>query len=304
MYLTLAADTIPCRMCGGPAHPWVRYDLAQFQPRWRQDGIGTTVEVTRCATHGSWFTRDVPNPSALASQYQVSSQTDYYADERRSPTLRNQRLLKQLRRSLPLGSRVCDVGGGDGSFAIAAQRAGYRASLLEVGDLDTVILEAEGVTLLRAFGPDDAGQFDAITLWDVYEHVWPHDAFLAPLHAALRPGGRLLLEVPSPSHLSWPFLALGALLQSPSREIAWSHLVSFTHVQLMTPSELAATLPRYGFAPLEIQTLSELAYQGAEYAERLLPKVAAQWVGALFDAPRVRRTLLGDNKTFVVAEKV
>lgn len=294
-----------CRLCGGPAESWVRYDITAFQPSWRQRGVDPMVEIARCVTHGSWFTLTVPDPAALASQYQTSSATEYYEDENRSPGRRNQRLLQQLQGAVPRGARVIDVGGGDGSFAVQAARAGYDSTLLEIGDLDRTRLDEAGVRLTSAFTDADAGQFDAVTLWDVYEHVWPHAEFLAPIRTALRPRGRLLIEVPSPSNLVWPFLAMGAALPSPRREIAWSHVVSFTHVQLMTPSELRATLQGHGFQVVALQTSSELAYRGVEYAQRIVPFAPlARAVGAVFDHPVARRHLLGHNKTFLVAEKV
>jgi len=297
--------TTTCRLCGGPATRMTSYDLTAFQPSWRANGVDPQVTIARCRQHGSWLTERVPSAETLGSQYTTSSHTEYYADENRSPLRRNRRLLRQMRPWVPVGRKIADYGGGDGSFAVLAAEAGYNSTLVELGEVEPDRLNAAGVRLLRTIPDEERGTYDAITLWDVFEHVWPHDEFLAPIHAALRPRGRLILEIPSPSNLTWPFLLMGSILPSPRREVALSNIVSFTHVQLMTPAELRATLPNYGFEPLVIFTASELAYSGVEYAQRLLKfRPLAQAVGAVFDHDLARRYLLGHNKTIVLAEKI
>jgi len=293
-----------CRLCGGPADRIVEYDITPFMPDWRRSGVDPNVRVLRCRRHGSWVTDPVPSPEVLASQYQIVSHNAFYSDENRAPHKRNLRLVDVMKSHVQPGARVVDVGGGDGSFSIQAAAAGFRATLLEIGTVDQAPLAEAGVSWIQRFGTEHTDRYDAVTLWDVYEHVWPHDTFLAPIRAALKPGGRLLIEVPSPSHLVWPLMALGAISPSPRREATWANVVNFTHVQLMTPSELRATLPGHGFRVVALTTTSELSYKGVEYASRVITFApAARAVGAIFDHPLTRRCLLGHNKTFVVAEK-
>jgi SAM-dependent methyltransferase len=44
--------------------------------------------------------------------------------------------------------------------------------------------------------PFDADRFDSVTLFQVLEHVFEPDAFLAEVRRVLKPGGRLLITVP------------------------------------------------------------------------------------------------------------
>lgn len=99
---------------------------------------------------------------------------------------------------VPMGSRVLDFGGGTCDFLAAAVVSGFNAWAYEpapamraiagrnVGGLADQILDRI---------PEET--FDAVTLWDVIEHLptGPNEsmAFLAKL---LRPGGVLLLSTP------------------------------------------------------------------------------------------------------------
>ena len=81
-----------------------------------------------------------------------------------------------------------------------------------------------------------------------------------------------------------------------------SQVCDFSHLQLMTARELRHELGMRGFEVLHSESLSELSYAGAVYARRLIPSDRlAGWVGSAFDRRPLRRIVLGNNKTFVVA---
>lgn len=93
---------------------------------------------------------------------------------------------EMLARNLPAGAQVLDYGAGSGAFMRAAWEAGFEAQGFDV------IPETE--RWLRAVGrySDDLARFDAVTLWDVLEHLErPAD----PL-AQLRPGAFAFVSVP------------------------------------------------------------------------------------------------------------
>ena len=91
-----------------------------------------------------------------------------------------------LARHLPAGGRVLDWGAGSGAFMRAARAAGF-----EVHGFDVI---EETARWLRATGAysDNPGRFDAVTAWDVLEHL--EDP--AGLLAHLRPGALLLVSIP------------------------------------------------------------------------------------------------------------
>ena len=226
---------------------------------------------------------------------------DYYADEEFSAEGKAARCLSQIRRFVPPGSRVMDIGGGNGAFSLAAAED-YDSWLQELSPSRSQHLKEAGVTVLHAVEAAPEATFDAITLWDVYEHVWPHDRFLDPIRRALAPTGLLLIEVPSPTRLVPLALLLGRLSSIPRREESFSQVCDFSHLQLTTPRELHHQLHAHGFDVVHSESLSELSYAGAVYARRVIPSERlAKRVGSAMDWRPFRKALLGDNKTFVVA---
>jgi SAM-dependent methyltransferase len=106
--------------------------------------------------------------------------------------------------SIPRTASVADLGCGDGMLLRVFQELGFR-------DLHGVEGSAEMWALchphfagveqgdLRDYLRKHVGAFDLITLFDVLEHFTREEAvgLLDEIHAALRPGGWLLLQLPN-----------------------------------------------------------------------------------------------------------
>lgn len=75
-------------------------------------------------------------------------------------------------RHVPAGSKLLDVGIGNGSFVLAALRAGYDARGTDINPEALAWLKGQK---LHA---DDVGAFDAVTLWDSIEHMEDPHLFL------------------------------------------------------------------------------------------------------------------------------
>jgi 2-polyprenyl-3-methyl-5-hydroxy-6-metoxy-1,4-benzoquinol methylase len=96
------------------------------------------------------------------------------------------------------GRVILDVGSNYGHFLALAASRGWRIVGVEPG----AALRAQAVDgaagaavgSLDEAAPD--GPFDAVTLWDVLEHLPGPEEHLRQLAALLRPGGRLLVRVP------------------------------------------------------------------------------------------------------------
>ncbi len=91
-----------------------------------------------------------------------------------------------LCRHLPSGARVLDWGAGSGAFMRAARACGFRVAGFDVID--------ETVRWLKATGSysEDPSAFEALTLWDVLEHL--EDP--AELLAQVTPGQRVFVSIP------------------------------------------------------------------------------------------------------------
>lgn len=110
----------------------------------------------------------------------------------------------------PKGSRVLDVGAGFGSFVILARDRGFDAVGTEIAPYEIEFARrrlarlrpadaAEQVFLSEGiFNPAlDGRQFDAITFWNVLEHVPDIMALLNRAAALLAPGGALYALCPN-----------------------------------------------------------------------------------------------------------
>ncbi|MEZ0227148.1 MAG: class I SAM-dependent methyltransferase [Planctomycetota bacterium] len=125
------------------------------------------------------------------------------------PATRSARLLDQIATFSPLpeAGRLLDVGCGNGGFlrAFHARAPGWRLNGTDLHGRYRKDVEAiGGVEGFHQLEPEVVpGEFDWIVLLHVLEHIPSPIEFLERLRTKLRPGGRLVIEVPD--HRSWPF---------------------------------------------------------------------------------------------------
>jgi len=139
--------------------------------------------------------------------------------------------------------RILDVGCATGIFLDGMRRLGWEAHGVEPSataadyarrrfGLDVITGRLEDTSF-------PAASFDAITLWDVLEHVHEPRQTLAELARLLRPGGVLVLSLPNPDSLE-------ARLIGPH----WLGWDLPRHLNLFRPAQLRATLAGFGM-PVE-----------------------------------------------------
>lgn len=152
-----------------------------------------------------------------------------------------------LRKALPDDKQapILDFGCGDGVLLSAAQKLGYRnltgvdfsARLIERASLQTSakLHQGNGLDLLKACRD---GTFEAITAFDVFEHLTRPELLetCREVARALRPGGRLLVRVPNGAS---PFC--GAILAG-----------DLTHERAYTKSSLTQILLPLGFTDIQV----------------------------------------------------
>ncbi|NJO55778.1 MAG: class I SAM-dependent methyltransferase [Rhodospirillales bacterium] len=109
---------------------------------------------------------------------------------------------------LPLDNtdkRLLDVGCATGIFLDGMRRLGWSVQGVEPSPTAAEYAQKRlGLSVfqgrLEAAGFAEAS-FDAVTLWDVLEHVHEPEQTLADIHRVLRPGGLLVLSLPNPDSL-------------------------------------------------------------------------------------------------------
>jgi SAM-dependent methyltransferase len=155
--------------------------------------------ILRCRSCRFAFRQLRSSPEQLRELYRQMDPTLYESEVRgRKRTAKSH--LRIVERHLRPG-RLLDVGCASGLFLLQAQEAGWnvtgiepnnslcqdaRANLEGAGDVQCATLEMA----------DLQSGFDAVTLWDVLEHVPDPPGFLQYCRALLRPGGYLFLNVP------------------------------------------------------------------------------------------------------------
>jgi SAM-dependent methyltransferase len=142
----------------------------------------------------------------------------------------NQRLLSPLLEGTPLSASILDIGCGMGFALLALKRMGF-VNLYGI-ERDMSQYEFSLKNGLQVILTDDTKKYlgdypqnyDVVLLFDVLEHIPVGDQinFLRAIYSTLRPGGKLILQVPnacSPFGLYY-------------RYIDYTHYSSFTSISL------------------------------------------------------------------------
>lgn len=119
-----------------------------------------------------------------------------------------------VRLALPIGARIVDIGSGFGSFVLAARAAGYDALGIEIAPFEVEFARKRLARLRPRDVPEDVyllgdatalemppESVDAVTFWNVLEHVDRFEPVLGAAHRMLKPGGSLY--VICPNYLAW-----------------------------------------------------------------------------------------------------
>lgn len=148
---------------------------------------------------------------------------------------------------LPEQARLLDVGCGNGEFLLAASRVGFISHGLDTSTAAVALCEQEGLSAEVAdFFSLDVDPVDAVTMWDVIEHVPDPLAFLARARDLLNPGGFLVVKTPAVNALSFRLVQLcpplsGVLLQIPN------------HIEFFSEKSLTLAGRKLGLEIFELQ---------------------------------------------------
>lgn len=164
--------------------------------------------VMRCQTcDNSWrtnmYTKEMIVQMYCEEDYDQHPFFAFAKQETEKPTgsrFKNfQRALGYLESAVGKG-RLLDVACGSGAFLAMAQQRGWDVYGLEISTALCNICRENTNAVLYNDSFEDAdlprGAFDAITFWDIIEHVLDPVAFIEKAHSLLRPGGVMLFCTP------------------------------------------------------------------------------------------------------------
>ncbi|HVT75568.1 MAG TPA: class I SAM-dependent methyltransferase [Acidimicrobiales bacterium] len=228
-------EDVACAVCGepGPTTPaFEKWDLAM-------------VTCDRC---GHLFVTPRLPESAVPELY-GSRYWEDYSKAIGSPTLRERAdwdyrnsFYKLQRDVLPFRTtgRLVDVGASNGGMVRAAAESGFEAVGIEPSpEICALAREVNGVTMICGDIRHlklAAASFDVVTMHDVLEHVFDPVGTLRACRRVLKPGGLLVVEMPSGDSLC--ALELGT---------EWSYFSPLEHVNLFTQANAARIVRAAGF---------------------------------------------------------
>jgi 2-polyprenyl-3-methyl-5-hydroxy-6-metoxy-1,4-benzoquinol methylase len=155
--------------------------------------------------------------------------------------------------------RVLDIGSGYGFFRVALGEAGYDHDGLEVSEFARSVasasygLSTQGGTLDEHW-QDCESRYDAVTLFDLIEHLEDPVQLLEQVAYVLRPGGVVGIKTPN--------------IDCPEADVFGAHYHSLKreHLAYFTVTSLTAAAAAAGLEPAHVTTSSHLlvGFVGAE----------------------------------------
>lgn len=135
------------------------------------------------------------------------------------------------------GPKLLDVGCGEGTFLLAAQRAGWRVTGTE---MNPALARVQGLDVYSSLNEAEAAApFDCITLWHSLEHLRDPRAVLSQIHNMLAAQGVLFIAVPNAR--GWQARLFGA---------HWLHRDVPRHLYHFGPDSLRRLMESAGFERL------------------------------------------------------
>jgi 2-polyprenyl-3-methyl-5-hydroxy-6-metoxy-1,4-benzoquinol methylase len=180
------------------------------------------------------------------SVFEADGNDGYYLDHE-SNLANCRRKLAFVRRHLPGGARVCDVGANFGHFLKAASSV-YRVAGFDVSP-SAVAWSRGSFGVENVVGsiyepPTEGVPWDAVTCWDVLEHLADPRAALLRVAELLRPDGWLFASTPDSGSL---------VAQALGRR--WHYLDPIQHINVFSRASLRMLLEEVGFEVVEATAL-------------------------------------------------
>lgn len=240
------------------------------------------VYVSAGGYHFTDYLDPVEEISSGIDSSQLTSEESAYIETQLQANL--QRFTNQvniLKKQLPLkNARVLDIGCGGGLFLSLLKREGADVAGIELSDSRAQYAQTEHNLEIHKqpiesdfWQKSYANSFDAVTLWDVIEHVnYPLQTLKSAVRV-LKRGGLLLIDTPCRDSFYHQVGALtyrlsGSRFPTFLNAMYSSHL--FGHKQIFSTTEMKELFEIVGLKVIELQKFHELSFPFDFYLKKLL----------------------------------
>lgn len=287
------ATFLRCKLC----------DSAEVSPRYRLRADDTPFDLFECAGCGFRFIDHLDADASSTEPVDVAAAS---ADVAAGLESNAERIQQNARLVLARGGEsLLDVGSGAGAFLASVSPRFRRTVGVDPDRAYSAVARSRGLDVQVGRIEDaafDGQRFDAVTMWDVIEHVNDPRGTVARALELLNSGGALFLDTPSRDGFLYRFGEFTARITggrvTSTMGLQYSP-APFCHKQIFRKSDLRRLLAE--FREVTITERFELSFPADFYLRRWLPGVVARVAGPI--AKLVLRLLPIRNKLIVVAVK-
>jgi cyclopropane fatty-acyl-phospholipid synthase-like methyltransferase len=249
------------------------------------------------------------DPSQLTAEVSFYIETQLQANSQR---FNNQ--ISVLKKHLSLkNAKVLDIGCGGGLFLSLLNREGARVLGIELSDSRAQYAKLKHKLEIYKYPIESdfwqkgyANHFDAVTLWDVIEHVnYPFQTLKCAANV-LKGGGLLLIDTPCRNSFyhragEMTYRLSGGRFPTFLNAMYSSHL--FGHKQIFSTAEMKNLFGAAGLEVIELHKFHELSFPYDSYLKKLLRsealvKLLLPVVKIFFRLVKIR------NKMLVIGRKM
>ena len=171
-----------------------------------------------------------------------------YADMKKALQPFFARRLHEIKKALPTGKTLLDFGCAAGYFLEMARDENWQIHGVELSaEMSAQASELLRTKIYHSLQEQPKSNFDAVTLWEVIEHVPNPVEQLMQLKEKLRTGGILMLSTPNNGH--WQ------AIREPDN---WTVYRPPSHLIYFTAQTLTNTLKQAGFEKINVRGVAPL----------------------------------------------
>lgn len=243
-------EYIPCPMCGADDSALVFEGGDLLHPG------EETFKLNRCRVCDHYYLNPRPSVEQIGDYYpedympfQSAIEDEQQWWKRLDRRHGRYRRCKPVHQAAGKAGRLLDVGCATGVFMDGMRHFGWEVEGVEpTAYAAAYARERFGFTIFEGRledAPYPDSSFDAITLWDVLEHVHEPREVLTHINRLLQPGGLLVMSLPNPDSLEARLLGR-----------YWAGWDLPRHLNLYRPAQLRKHLTQMGFTVNKIRSFT------------------------------------------------